>query len=113
MAIEALRDISRAGTSAFAGGGGGGGSFYVATVDFGSQGKAQAVFDVAVVGAAVGQKVLASASLDMPAGVAEDELEMDMLACAARVLSANNVRLIVASLGGRITGQRNINLIMG
>lgn len=86
---------------------------YMATVDFGAEGESQAVFDVAVAGAAVGQKVVASASLDMPAGVAEDELEMDMLAVAGRVTGTNNVRLIVASLGGRISGQRNINLILG
>jgi hypothetical protein len=112
MAIEALRDISRGGTSAFAGGGGGG-TFYVATVDFGTVPRLEAIFDVAVAGAAVGQKVVASASLDMPGSVAEDELEMDMLAVAGRVLSTDNVRLIVASLGSGITGQRNINLILG
>lgn len=94
--------------------GGGGGSVtpVQVTVDFGSVPVQSKTFDVAVTGATVGQKVVASASLDMPAGVSEDEIEMDPIFCAARVLSTNTVRLVVASLF-QITGQRNVNLVMG
>jgi len=49
----------------------------------------------------------------MPGSVDEDELEMDMLACAARVLSPGNVRLTVSSFTGPVSGQRNINLMLG
>lgn len=95
------------------GGGGGSASITSVTVDFGTNNMQQMIFDIALPGATVGQQVIATPSLDMPAGIAEDELEMDMLTCAAKVLSANNIRLIVASLGGAITGQRNINIVLG
>jgi len=95
------------------GGGGGSALFTEVTVDFGAVGVDQQTFDVAVIGATTGQKVIAVASLTMPAGVDEDELEMDMLACAARVVSVDTVRLIIASLGDAISGQRNINLSFG
>jgi len=93
--------------------GGGGALFTEVMVDFGAEGVDQQTFDVAVVGATTGQKVIAVASLTMPAGVDEDELEMDMLSCAARVVSVDTVRLIIASLGDAISGQRNINLSFG
>lgn len=93
-------------------GGGAGASIVVATVDFGV-GASVKRFDVNVPGATVGQKVVASMSLDMPAGVDEDEYEMDMLACAAGVTAADTVSLIVASVTGtEVSGQRNINLIV-
>jgi hypothetical protein len=95
--------------------GGGGGSFAVAqaTVDFGSIPARHKTFDVSVSGATVGQKVIASASLEMPGTVDEDELEMDMLAIAGRVSAADTVRLIIAAIPGPITGQRNINITVG
>ena len=69
-------------------------------------------FDVAVAGASLGQKIIASVSLDMPAGVQEDELEADPLICSAKVLSAGNVSLMVVSANGApIIGKRNINLL--
>jgi hypothetical protein len=95
---------------------GGGGSFAVTsvTVDFGSVPVSSKAFSVTVTGASVGQKVIASASLDMPGTLSDDELEMDMLACAGRVTATNTVRVIVACVAGsQITGQRNINITLG
>lgn len=83
------------------------------TVDFGSTPANAKAFSVTVSGATVGQKVIAVPSLDMPAGVDDDELEMDMLMCAGRVTAADTVRLIVSSSWGPITGQRNINVVLG
>jgi hypothetical protein len=94
-------------------GSGAGVSASVVTVDFGAAGGIEKVFNVALAGATPGQKVLATVSQDMPAGVAEDELEMDMLAVAGRVPSADLVRLTVASIRGPIRGQRNINILLG
>lgn len=83
------------------------------TVDFGASGAQARTFDVALTGAVAGQKVLACVSLDMPAGVAQDELEMDPLTVAASVPSNNLVRLVVGSSGTPVSGQRNINLTLG
>jgi hypothetical protein len=97
-------------------GAGGGGSVVIeaVTVDFGADGALSKTFDVSVTGATVGQKVLASVSLDMPAGVDEDELEMDMITVAGRVSAADTVRLIAASVSGTaVSGQRTINLTVG
>jgi hypothetical protein len=71
------------------------------------------MFTAAVSGATVGQKVIATPALDMPAGLDDDELEMDMITCAARVSATNTVRIAVTSLGAPITGQRIINLVIG
>lgn len=92
---------------------GGAANMYSTTVDFGTEGVREKTFNVTVTGASTSNKVVASASLDMPAGVSEDELEMDMLAVAARVTAINTVRLTVASMRGPIIGQRNINLVLG
>jgi hypothetical protein len=81
------------------------------TVDFGTSGEYVKTFDVTVTGAVTTQRVLAAPSLSMPAGVAQDELEMDPLNCSAVVQAADTVRLIIASVSGaRVSGQRNINL---
>jgi Protein of unknown function (DUF2793) len=70
-------------------------------------------FDFALAGAAPGQKVVVTPSLDMPAGLSEDELEMEPLAVSGRVLSAGNIRLHVASLSGApVLGSRNFNVIV-
>lgn len=74
--------------------------------------RQSAFFDVTVTGAAVGQRVMACASLDMPAGVAEDEIEMDPLTVSGRVVSADTVRLLVAA-NGPIIGARNVNVMVG
>jgi hypothetical protein len=83
------------------------------TVDFGAHpGHAQKVFDVALAGAAPGQKVVAAVTSEMPAGVAEDELEMDPLVVTGRVLSAGNIRIAVTNtMRTKIRGQRRINVI--
>lgn len=80
------------------------------TVTFPASGSTVITQNVTVTGATIGQKVIASPSLDMPAGVAADELEMDMLTCAGVVIATDTVRLTVASIGGSHSGARNINL---
>lgn len=94
-------------------GGGGSLTVYTVEVDFGSLGEHSKTFDLSLAGAVAGQKVIASPSLVMPSGVDEDELEMDMIAVAGRVISNNNVRIVAASVGGRVTGRRNINIVLG
>jgi hypothetical protein len=96
-------------------GAGGSVTMYTIQVDFGPStgGSRSKTFSVALAGASVGQKVLASVALDMPAGVSEDELEMDMIAVAARVSAPDTLRIIAASVSGRITGKRNINIVLG
>jgi hypothetical protein len=93
------------------GGGGGGGGATITTVEVNFTTAArERFFNIAHAGATVGQKVIATPSLDMPAGVAMDELETDPLTVAAAVVVANQVRLLVASArGGLISGKRNIN----
>lgn len=96
------------------GGGGGGATVTQREVDFGSPGAAEKFFSVTITGATVGQRVIATPSLDMPSGVDEDELEMDPIVCAARVSDSDTVRLLVAAPGGgRISGKRNINITIG
>ena len=87
----------------------GGATITQVTVTFTTPSRA-AFFDVAVT-ATVGQKVVASVSLDMPSGWSEDELEMDPIMVAGRVVSTNLVRLAVSS-PGILSGQRNINLMV-
>jgi hypothetical protein len=58
------------------------------------------------------QRVLASPSLEMPAGLSADELECDMICCVARVIALNNVELVAASIGSPISGLRKINLVI-
>lgn len=94
-------------------GGGAAAIFAVAAVDFGAAPVLAKTFDVAVGAAVAGQRVVAAPSLAMPGSESEDEFEMDMLACAGRVVSNGNVRLTVASLGAPVAGQRNINLTLG
>lgn len=84
---------------------------YTVEVDFGV-GATSKMFSVALAGAAIGQKVIASPSLEMPAGVAPDELEMDPIMCAASIVATDFVRLAVGSTSV-ISGKRNINLILG
>jgi hypothetical protein len=70
-------------------------------------------FTASVPGATPGQKVIASVSLDMPAGVAMDEIEADPIAVGGRVSAADTVQLLVASVNGSpIGGKRNINVVV-
>lgn len=110
MAIEALSDIARAGNSAFAGGGSG----ISATVEIDSATPyISKFFIVSVPGAVAGQKVICSPSLDMPIGVAQDELEADPITVAGVVSGPGSVRMLVASVNGSpIGGKRNINLVL-
>lgn len=84
------------------------------TVDFGTARPAarSKTFDVTVRGAQTGMAVVASAALDMPAGVSADELEMDPITVAGRVTAANTVRLLVSSARGPLARQRNINVML-
>jgi hypothetical protein len=80
-------------------------------VDFtaASRGK---LFDIAVPGVTAGQKIVATPSLKMPAGVQQDEFEADPFAVAAHVQATDTVRLAVIALAGPIKGKRNINLMV-
>jgi len=70
-------------------------------------------FNVTFPGATVGQKVIASPALDMPAGVAEDEMQADPLVCAGAVTTADQVRLFVGSANNALLyGARNINVTL-
>lgn len=88
----------------------GGGLSATAEVDFGQSSKfAKSI--ATVPGALVGQKVVASVSLDMPAGVSRDELECDPVTVSAFVSATNQVTLF-ASAQSRISRKRNINLVV-
>lgn len=93
----------------------GGGSGIVCseiTVDFTSL-ASEKFFDATLVGAVVGQKVLATVSLNMPSGVDEDELEMDPITVAGYVTTTDQVRLLVSSVNSSpIYGQRKINVTL-
>lgn len=94
-------------------GGGGGITVTTVTINF-TENTSAKFFDVALVGATVGQKVLATVSLNMPAGVDEDELEMDPLVVAGYVTTVDQVRLLVSSSQEEdlIFGQYNINVTL-
>lgn len=83
------------------------------TVDFGTTGGSRSrTFNLALPGTVVGAKVLASPSLDMPAGVAADEFEADAFVAAGRVVLAGQVQLTVHSLGAPLSGRRNVNVLL-
>ena len=89
--------------------GGGGATITMAEVNFTTPASVR-FFNITHVGATAGQKVLAVPSLSMPAGVAEDELEMDPFTVAGHCTTAGQVRLLVASVNGALlSGKRNIN----
>ena len=93
-------------------GSGGGAAVTEATVTF-SPAQMSKVFTVAVPGALTSQRVVASVSGNMPTGVSFDELEMDPLAVYSFVSAADTVTLMINSLGGPVSGSRNINLMIG
>ena len=110
MAVEILRDLQKASVSAFASGGAG--TFYTVVVNFANRSIIKTNINVA--GTLTSQLVVASPSLVMPSGVAQDELEMDMIAAAACVTSNGVVKIICSSVSGvKIAGSRNINLWIG
>ena len=82
------------------------------TIDFTSL-ASEKFFDATLVGAVIGQKVLATVSLNMPSGVDEDELEMDPITVAGYVTTTDQVRLLVSSVNSSpIYGQRKINVTL-
>lgn len=85
-------------------GGGGGGLSVVVAVTFPAAGATTLTGNVTVSGAAVGQKVIAGVVNDT------DELEMDMLVCAAVVVATDTVKITTQSVGRAHHGLRNINL---
>lgn len=103
--VEAINEVKASAS--------GGGITKEVLVDFGNTSSTSKTFDVAMAEALTTHKVVATPSLNMPAGVDADELEMDMLACAGRVISNGMVRLTVASSSGPVRGQRNINVSLG
>lgn len=96
-------------------GGGGGAAPSQVSVDFGSQpGSVSRFFDVTFAGATPGQRVIASVSLEMPAGEFEDEHEFDPLTVAGRVVASNTIRLLVSNtMRTSIIGVRRINVLVG
>lgn len=92
--------------------GGGGGGFTLSRheIDFGSTPRGGAFFDITISGVTAGQAVLATVSLDMPSGVAADELEMDPLCLAAHAIAADTVRVLAAA-NAPISGLRAINIL--
>lgn len=97
--------------SGASGGAAGGATTTRVEVDFGTAPGVHAKsFSVTVAGVSAGQAVVAAPSLDMPAGVAADELEMDPISAAAHATAADTVLLIVGA-ASRLTGKRAINII--
>lgn len=93
-------------------GSGGGAAVIEATVTF-SPAQMSKVFTVAAPGAVTTQRVVASVSGNMPAGVSFDELEMDPLTVYGYVSAPDVVTLMINSLGGPVLGSRNINMTIG
>lgn len=83
-----------------------------ASVDFGPDGARTARAVIKDAAALPGQRISISPSLAMPDGVSADELEMDMLAAAARVNAAGEIEIIAASLGAPLSGARPFTLII-
>lgn len=113
MPVPVGSDLVRisSGVSAFTLGGGGSGLFASVLVDFTTPSSAR-FFEVTVTGATTGMRVVGSASLSTPAGVAEDELEMDPITVSGRVSATDTVRLLVSS-SSVLFGQRLISLSLG
>lgn len=93
-------------------GAGGSAVVHERTVDF-TVSRKSGVFSVTVPGVLTSQRIVASVSGQMPAGVSFDELEMDPLTVTGFVSAADTVTLLVASLGGPVKGQRNISMMIG
>lgn len=77
-------------------------------VDFGSVPVRAKTFTLTVAEAVTTDVALAAVSADMPSGVGADELELDPLVAAAHIPTNGSVEVVVASLGGRVTGQRRV-----
>lgn len=91
-----------------AGAGGGGAIITSVEVNFTSAAR-ERTFNVVHVGALVGQNVIGGISLNMPAGVAQDEIELNPLIVSGYCAVAGQVRLTVASArDSLINGKRNI-----
>jgi hypothetical protein len=113
MPIPALSDIVRGGVSAFdagSGGGGGGGTISRHEIDFGAAPVSAVTVDLTIAGVTSGQRVVAALSLDMPAGVELDELEMDPIVLAAHAIATDTVRVLAVS-HAPVSGKRAINLM--
>jgi hypothetical protein len=89
--------------------GGGGAVIYTATLDFGAVPVPAKTFVFAHGGAALGQKIIMVASAAMTGTLSEDELEADMLVCAAKVSAADVITAVVSALPGPVSGTRNFN----
>lgn len=78
---------------------------YQLSVDFGVQPVDSKLFQVTSIPVAVGQNLTVA-----PSGVDGDELECDMLSCAAFVSATDTIDLYVHSFPGPVTGVRNFVL---
>jgi hypothetical protein len=83
------------------------------TLDFGTTPVQAKTFTFAAPGAVIGQRVQMSASGDMPAGVALDELEMDSLQVTAAVSGTDLITALVVASPGPVTGLRAYNYTLG
>jgi hypothetical protein len=83
------------------------------TLDFGSTPIYSKQFTFSAPGAITSQNVVMVPSAKMPAGLDVDELEMDVLSCAAFVSAPDTITAIVTATPGPITGQRNFNYQVG
>jgi hypothetical protein len=81
-------------------------------VDFGANGSLACSAEFTFSGAALGDLIIAAASLAMPEGLSADELEMDMVTAAAAVTGPNTVLVKAVSSGAPVSGIRNFNLIL-
>jgi len=80
---------------------------YALSVDFGGEPVDSKLFQVTSIPVVVGQRLTAA-----PSGLDGDELECDMLSCAASVSATNVIDLYVHSFPGPVTGVRNIVLFV-
>lgn len=78
-------------------------------IDFGSSSQV-IIQNFTISGVTAGQKIVAALSLDMPVGIAEDELEMDPICLGAHAPSADTVR-VIAMAQHPVSGKRAVNIL--
>jgi hypothetical protein len=89
------------------------GASLLATVDFALTGASATPFVVAFPGVTLSMKILASISMNMPANVDADELELEPLYVSAFVSAVDQVTVLVGSQSDDpLFGSFNINLVV-
>lgn len=107
--MKALSNIVAEGHNGDVGAFGAGATPVEVVVDFGSVPVWSKGATVSVIGAAVGMKVVMTASAETDG----DELEMDGFMAAARVTATDTVEAFIQAFPGPVTGQRRFNLLIG